>query len=832
VNDIPEAGIDILSGQPAHGKLLAEVLREGPLAPETVLRYAICIGKALARAHDRGLVHGGLSPWSIVIGEHGATVLRPVAHEAPANAYTSPEQRRGRPPDWRSDVFAYGAVVYEMAAGVPAFTVDRGQVSAAIPRQEPPKLASDSPVLAAIAPVIADCLEQDPARRRQRLQNVVAELRLGARFLVRAGRPRAARLATAPAIATGPLVPAEPRSNEAYWSDVFAAQLAVRRAARMRLLGFGAIVLVVALASLFAGKLIFNQRQPAPTLRFVVSAEAKSTFHGGVAISPDGHYLAYTADNAEGHRMLWLRALDEMHAAMVAGTEDAAEPFWSPDGRSIAYFAGRSLKIWPVLMAADGSAGGSSRVLCPADSAAGGGTWNDAGSIVFSPGLSGGLYRISARGGDPQVLLPLDSSHEYRSYRWPHFLPDGRHFTFFALGGASQSSGVHIGDLQTRDSHPLFAADSDAVYSGDLDLNPAKFGYLLFIQDGDLYTQGFNPSILELQGKPALFLHNVGAVATLSLAPVSVSTTGLLVYQSLSPPIHQLVWLDRDGKQTGLLGEPGEWGLPRISPDGRRVVCARMAADGHRGELWLFEDGAASRMVSIPGADARSPVWSPDGARIAFTANPDKLYEAFIKTVNSPAAAELLFHTEYTKYLTDWARDGRYIIFSSIGTAGSSSDVWAFSTGDRRAGPVIDTVHAEGFAALSPNGRWLAYQSDESGRDQVYVQSFEGISDGTKRRWQVSTTGGRMPRWRADGRELFYLAGPGSMMVASTSAGAEDFAFEPAHKLFEMLAIPKRTNLYDVSADGQRLLVCLPYEWAGSSSVTVMTNWMRKLSNP
>jgi Tol biopolymer transport system component len=830
VNGVAEKGTDFLTGRPVAGTVLAELLREGPLAPESVLRYAISIGKALSRAHDRGLVHGGLSPWSIAIGEHSASILRPAAPDAHADAYTSPEQLRGGQPDWRSDIFAYGAVLYEMAAGGPAFAGEPGTVRAAILREAGPKLAAATPVLAAIAPVIADCLERDPLRRRQHMQNAVAELRLAARLLDRPARART--LPPSPTAGAEPVAPAvPPRPGEAYWSDVFAEQFAVRRAARLRLLGPIAILIAVALAGLLAGKLLFRRRQPAPMLKFLVSADAKSTFRGGAAISPDGRYLAFTADDAEGHRTLWLRALDEMQSVMVPGTNDAASPFWSPDSRAIAYFANRALKIWPVLVSADGTAGGPSRVLCPADSSAGGGTWSASGTIVFSPGFSGGLYRISSSGGDPQVLLPLDTTREHRSYRWPHFLPDGRHFTFLAIGAASQSSGVYAGDLKAGDSHPLFAADSDAVYSGDLD-NPANFGYLLFVQDGDLYAQGFNPSNLEMQGKPALFLHNVGAVATLSLVPLSVSSTGLLVYQTLSPPTHQLVWLDRDGKQTGLLSEPGDWGLPRIAPDGRRVVCAKLTADSHRGELWLFDGDTASRLVAIPGADARSPVWSPDGARVAFTANPNKLYDAYVKTVNAPAPAEPLFHSEYAKYLTDWARDGRYLLFSSFSNAGASSDVWAYSPGDRRVGPVIDTVHSEGYATLSPNGRWLAYQADESGRDQVYVQAFDGISDGTKRRWQISTAGGRMPRWRADGRELFFLSGPGSVMVASTSAGTGDFAFQPPVTLFETRAIPRKSNLYDVSADGQRLLMNLPYEWAGSASITVMTNWMQKLSNP
>ena len=829
MNEPPER-IDILTGQPARGELLAELLQAGPLAPELVLRYAIGIGKALSQAHDRGVVHGSVSPWSIVVGEHSATILRPVAQDVRAQAYTSPEQIRGEPPDWRSDVFAYGAVLYEMAAGRPAFAGGRDVLRMAILNQSPPKLPVESPVLAAIEPVIADCLNKEPLGRRQRLQNVVTELKLAARFLTKAARPRTLR--AAPTATTGQKA-AVARASETYWLDVFAAEQAVRRAKRMRLLGSGAILVMVAAASLLAGKLFFQRRVAGPVLKFLISAEAKSNFPGGVAISPDGRYIAYSADDPDGRRMLWLRALDEMHASVIPGTDGASEPFWSADSFAIGYFARRSLKIWKLQLAADGKASGESRVLCPADDMAGGGTWNAAGVIVFSPSLGGGLYRISENGTDLQVLLPPNAAKEHLSYRWPHFLPDGTHFTFLALGAADKTNGVYAGDLAARDSSLLFASDSDAIYSGDLDSNPAKFGYLLFIQDGDVYAQGFNPSILEVQGKPEPFLRHVGAVETLSQAPLSVSTTGLLVYQTVSPSTRQLVWMDHEGKQTGLLGEPGEWGLPRIAPDGRRVVCGKMAPDGHQGELWLFEGDRMSRLISIPGADARSPVWSPDGTRVAFTSNPGTLYDIYLKTMNAPGPAEPLFHSEYTKYLNDWSRDGRYLLFGSFATAGTSSDVWAYSLGDRRGGPVVDRAHSESYPALSPNGHWLAYQSGESGRDEVYVQAFDGISDGIKRRSKVSTGGGRMPRWRADGLELFFLAGLGSVMSASTSSSAAgDITFEPPRELFETRAIPKKSDLYDVSPDGLRLLMNLPYEWAGDAPITVMTNWIEKLRNP
>ena len=825
MNDLAERGIDIFTGQPVQGTLLAELLRAGPLEPETVLGYGIAIGKALARLHERGIVHGGLSPWSIVIGERGAAILRPVPHDARAEAYLAPEQIRGEAPGWRSDLFAYGALLYEMAAGQPAFAGAPAALRAAILHQEPPRLAAASPVVAAIAPVVADCLNKEPLARRQRALNVVTELKLAARLLSGTARRRAlaAGRAAQPRTESGKTSVAE------YWTHIFSAGEAVHRARLLRSALAVVILLAVAGLGLLVGRHFTRRREPGQVLRFQIPLEAKTSSAGGVSLSPDGRRLAFTAEGPDGRRMLWLRALDEMHASLVPDSDDAAEPFWSPDSSMVAYFAQRSLKIWRLQPPADGTAG-QSRVLCPASATPGGGTWNAAGVIVFAPSLSSGLYRISATGRDLHMLLSLNMARQHGSYRWPHFLPDGRHFTYLALGAAAKANGVYTGDLESKDSDFLFSADSDAVYSADPDGNPARFGYLLFIQDGDLCMQGFNPSMLEVQGKAEPFIRHVGAIETLSLAPLSVSATGLLAYQTVSPPARRLVWVDRQGKPIGTVGEPGDWGQPRIAPDGRRAVASELGPDGRHGDIWLFDGDDAARLVSIPGADARTPVWSPDGARVAFTANPGGgLYNLYQAAPRPPAQPEELFHSEFSKYLTDWSRDGRYLLFASFEISGSASEVWAYSLAEHLGGPLVAGSHAETDPALSPDGRWLAYESSESGRNEIFVRPFNGISTEGKTRWQVSSGGGRMPRWRGDGRELFFLAGLGGVMSASVTSASGGFRFEPPRELFETRAIQQKSNLYDVAPDGQRFLINLPYESAGGDSpIVVMTEWIQE----
>jgi Tol biopolymer transport system component len=788
------------------GELLAERLAQGPLQPEEALRYAIEIGAALNRAHSLGLVHGQLSPYSVRITSTGARVLQPLRElDERAAPYRSPEQVRGGAPDWRSDVFAYGALLYEMVGGRRAFLGEGAELNDTILDRPPALLRAKSPIHVAMEGVIAGCLEKDPSCRRQRIQNVVIELKLAGRSSLRLAEIRT-EAALAPAG-----VPKDARGPQ---------PLVSTEVLRRRLWATGAVLLALAVLSLAAGWYL-HRRPAAPVLRFALTPPEHTSYPGTPSVSPDGRFLTFSAMGPEGQRMLWLRPLDALHANVIPGTEGGFAPFWSPDSNSIAFFANQSLKKVRI-------GGGLPTIVCRAEAMPGGGAWNRSGVILFAPGLADGLYRVGENGGKPQLVLNLDSAKYERSFLWPQFLPDDQHFVFFVRTDLADTTGVYAGTLDPPEYHRLFNSETNAVYSGVAAGDSSNLGYLLFIRERHLMEQSFDISKLATRGEPFTLADDVGAVRSMALAPISVSGGGILVYQSVGKPTKQLVWLDRSGKQVGQVAEPGDYGPPKISPNGTRAAVAKSGPDGVSANLWILgAPGNATQFTSTPNHEG-SPVWSPDGSRIAFFSNAEGVYDIYVKPVSGEGRAEVFFKSTLPKYPTDWSRDGRYILFGVV-APNTRSDVWAMTTADRKAAPILDTINSESYAALSPDGKWLAFQSDESGRTEVYVQAFEGAVSGTTKRWLISSGGGGLPRWRADGAEMFYITSGGRMMAVDLHPVGGEFQFEPAHMLFQTRPIPGTWNLYDVSPDGQRFLLNLPLEWSSAAPITVVTNWTEKL---
>lgn len=819
--------IDYLSKEPVQGELLAEKLAAGPVPANEALRYAIDIGSALQRAHTRGLVHGSVAPENIAITTAGARLLQP--REAPAASlapYRSPEQVRGEAVDWRSDIFSYGALLYELASGNRAFGGEGSALDGAILNQSPAPLRAKTPVEAAFEGVVAGCLQKDPAQRRQRMQNAVIELKLSGRPGTRpsAHKPTAIRsMQGAP-----PRPGAENLSGKTakaarpeYWVPAGMAQGGTRR--RLTIIGLATL----ALAASGVAAALYLERPTQPVLKFSVTPPEHTSYPGTPAVSPDGLSLTFSAVGPEGHRMLWLRAFDEMHAKVIPGTEGGFAPFWSPDSQHIGFFANKSLKQVHLLSNLNEI---KPEIIADADVEPGGGTWNKDGTIVFAPSMSDALYKVPATGGKAVKLMTLDPAKGERAQLWPQFLPDGKHFLFFLLTAMTDTTGVYTGSLDSAEFHRLFQAETNAVYSPLAGESSGK-GYLLYMKGRDLMGQGFNASKLETDGAVITLANDIGAVQTLSLAPISVSRNAVLVYQSVAKATRQLVWMDRSGRTVGTIPEAAEWGPPRISPDGTRFVVGKLGKDQENAELWILDAaGNETLFQSQPHVSEGSPIWSPDGTRIAFWDNENRIYDIYAKPVNGGKAAELIYKDPLPKYPTDWSHDGRFIIFGEL-SPGTRSDVMALTLSDRHAAPVIDTVFAEGYATLSPDGRWLAYQSDESGRNEVYVQRFEGATAGTKRRWKVSIEGGGLPKWRADSSELFYMTVQGSVFAVAVHPTAEEFQFDKPQELFSTRPIPRTWNLYDVSPDGERFLMNLPLEWTNSSLITVMTNWTEKLKS-
>ena len=746
---------DYLTKEPVEGELLATRIAAGSISPEDALRLGIEIGSILNRVHARGMVHGSLSPFTVGISGTGVHILAaPAVPDERGAPYRSPEQVRGDGPDWRSDIFAFGALLYAMACGRRAFPGEGTELDRAILEEPPAALMPQAPACAAMQGVIAGCLEKDPNARRQRIQNAVIELKL-ARLGLRRPLPRdfqpSRSVSIAPQVETG-----LPSRSESPAPDSGAQRSYSRpghpsegRPAMSFRLGIrfwavaGAVLLLA--ASAIAAVLMLNRRPVEPVLRFAVNAPENTTYPGNPVVSPDGRYLTFSAVGPDGQRMLWLRPLDALRAVPIPGTDGGSAPFWSPDSQYVAFFAGRDLKKvqidkWNV------------QKICDSDSSPGGGAWDNDGTILFAPNLADGLFKVPSVGGKREpVLKPKPEKSEF-SFLWPQFLPDAKHFLFFVLTNAQDSTGVYSGSLDSKDYTRVLATATNGIYAGLPETDSRKHGYLLFMRDRNLMGQGFNASKLALQGDPVTLAEDIGSIASLSLAPVSVSNTSILVYQEVGRPTRQMVWIDRSGKFAAVAAEPAEWGPPRISPDGRRAVVARQIDYRRHGagrpHCSSRTTARSLRLPTAPLVHGINPVWSPDGQRVAFSeaaplspAPPRRRRAVKLRHLREqPAMVEgpnCVFRSPFRKNPTDWSRDGRWLIFDSA-DQGTGHDIWAYSFADHRAGPVVETVAEEHFGSLSPNGKWLAYQSDETGRTEVYVQSFEGLASGTKKRYQVS----------------------------------------------------------------------------------------------
>jgi eukaryotic-like serine/threonine-protein kinase len=813
-------GISFLVMEYLEGETLARRLERGALPVGELLRIGIEIADALNKSHRQGIVHRDLKPGNIMLTKSGAKLLdfglaktvaplagdisssptasQPLGRSPSGQAltregsivgtfqYMSPEQLEGKEADERSDIFSFGAVLYEMSTGKKAFEgKSQASLIAAILEHEPAPLSEVRPTApAALDRIIRTCLAKNPEDRFQSAHDLKLQLEW-----IRAGGSQGSSSAA-------PAVTLPNRPTRRRWIAIVGGALGIALVAGFVAMHFAA-----------------PPAPDAPTMRFTIPAPENSGYGSSLAISPNGRLLAFVATEG-GKELLWIRPLDSLEGHALNGTAGASLPFWSPDSSAIGFFAENKIKKIDLST-------GAIEELCDATDSRGG-AWGADGTILYGPDSRSAMWGCSAGKRSPVALTALDRSKAETSHRWPWFLPDGRHFLYFARTGGKPIDSVYAASLDSPERKFILEASSGVAYVAP--------GYLLFVRGRTLFAQAFDARKLELRGEAVPIAEGVeptGEVGPSAYGPFSASGNGVLVYRTGANDLSQLTWFDRHGKALGTLGPPGRYDQLAPSPDGKRLALERTDPSLSTSDIYLVElsTGAFSRFTFDPASES-NPAWSPDGKRIAFSANRTGEYNIYWKPSDGASGEERLLESNELELPVGWSPDGKYLVYEDASPA-TDYDFWLLPlTGeDRKPRPYIVGPGIQEFGGVSPDGRWFVYESDESGRHEIYVQSFPSASG----KWQITSEGGFQPQWRRDGREIFYLAPNRKIMAVATELSPTFHAGAP-QPLFEapisMNGIADSSARFSFSSDGQRVLVVAEVgERAASSAIRVVVNW-------
>ena len=814
VHDIAaDDGTPYVVSELLEGETLRKRIGGTPLGQRRAVDYALQIANGLAAAHEKGIIHRDLKPDNVFVTNDGrvkildfglAKLTQLDGNESQTDVptrrvdtdpgvvmgtvgYMSPEQLKGRAVDQRSDIFSFGAILYEMLSGRRAFHGESAaETMSAILKEDPPELSdTNRSVSPALERLVNHCLEKNPEARFHSARDVAFALEA---------------LSGSSAVA-----------NETTTAQSFVPP-AFRQWLPWALATIGLLIAAITLAWTYFRR-ERTDAMPIEAMRFIIPTPEKASIPGLPTISPDGRYMVFRVNTDDGKELLWMHALRSFEAHPLVGTDGGFQPFWSPDSRAVGFFAKGKLKWIDV-------SGGSVQTVCDAPSNYSG-AWSHDGTIIFSRGVASGIYRVPATGGTPIQLTTVDASRNEIEHIWPYFLPDGRHFLFLARNAQPENSAIYVGTLDSKETTRLLQAHSSMAY--------ASPGYLLFVRESTVMAQGFDADTLQLKGDAFPVAEHTVRNSISGRAMFSVSENGVLVFRAGGGMTNnQLVWFDGSGKQLSVLTPPGTYNAPALSPDEKKVAVSRLDLQtGTPSDIWLIdlERGSQIRLTTDPTSDL-FPSWSPNGDHVTFVSTRNGVTSIYQKLSNAASPEEPLVSSAELKFNPQWAPDGQSIIYSQLNPK-TNVDLYLLSlSGEKKSTSWLQTNFIEAQPRLSPNGRWIAYISNETEQFEVYVDSFP--VSGAK--VAISIGGGSQPQWRADGRELYYYAADRKLVAVEVNGDGPTFKVGEARSLFEIRVASidqsfPGNGYYTVTHDGKRFLVSSLPEAPQRQQINVIVNW-------
>ncbi|MGB6431390.1 MAG: protein kinase [Candidatus Acidiferrales bacterium] len=809
-------GVNYLVMELVPGETLADRIgRDGAIPVVEALNIAKQIAEALEAAHEKGIIHRDLKPANVKLTPDGKVkvldfgLAKAYAEDSGSSdpstsptltaaatmqgmilgtaAYMSPEQARGKAVDRRADIWAFGCVLYELLTGEQLFAGESvTDTLAQVITKEP----DWEKVPARTRGLLRWCLEKDPKKRLRDVEDGMISLEAAPDVKVEQ--------------------PSATSAPKWLWAIAIAACLAVAALAVMQL------------------------REKPPSAPEVVRYRIRLpenvwfTQTASFALSPDGRHIAFSAIGPDGLAEVWMQDLDGSEARELpdAHTGPTTPPFsWSTDSRYVAFSAAGAMFRKADLQS------GTSQDICEKPGPPVGSSWNSDGTIIFGS-TSTGLWRVDSAGGKPVALTDLDTSRQEREHELPNFLPDGRHFLYLRISKIPEDTGIYIGSLDDppdkQSEKLLLPTGFGAYYVPSPD---SSVGHLLYLRGGTLMAQSFDPAKLALTGDPAPIADQIGSGYETGFFSASATT---VVYRTLSSnPYAQLTWFDSQGKASGTLGDPAYVGDPSISPDGIEIAYRRDSQDHSDKDIWLLDIArGTSTRFTFGGSWNDVPIWSPDGKEIVLASNRDGVFDLYEKPADGATDEQILLRTNRNKIPLSWSHDGRYLLYAvTQNFTGGRDDLWVLPMqGDRTPFPFSRTQFDQTDAQFSPDGRWVAYSSNESGLHEIYVREFTvpPAPTETGEKWLVSNGGGLFPRWRADGKEIVYFAnGYGKEISVSVDAG-------PGHSFHagvpkELFKVPPGIAGADASRDLKKFLLAVPENKTGPQTFTVVVNWASTL---